>query len=75
MNPETRGVKLTEEQDVKRSERIDGAAQPLPIALRRPTPELSRTVAGRRLDANIAEGMQPGAAPMRFRLERIVRPS
>ena len=42
MNPETRGVKLTEEQDVKRSERIDGAAQPLPIALRRPTPELSR---------------------------------
>ena len=37
------------------------------------TPELSRPAAGRRLDANIAEGVQSGAAPMRVRLERIVR--
>ena len=73
MNPETRGVKLTEEQDAKRSERIDGAAQPLPIALRRPTPELSRPAAGRRLGASVAE-KHPGGAPMRVRLERIVRP-
>ncbi len=33
------------------------------------TPELSRPAAGRRLGANIAEGVQSGAALMRVRLE------
>ena len=37
------------------------------------TPELSRPAAGHRLGASVAE-KHPGGAPMRVRLERIVRP-
>jgi len=42
VKPNTRGGKPTEEQNAERSRKADDATKPLPFALKRPTPELSR---------------------------------
>ena len=50
LKPNTRGENPTEDQNAERSRKADDAAKPLPFALKRPTPELSRTAKRFRLE-------------------------